>query len=422
MISIRDFKIRWLRIISLLLILVIVISIFGIGLAKTPNKIKIGLMFGLTGAASPIGPVQRDGAILAIEEINKNGGVNLGGKKILVEYIVRDDETKPDIALRRFREFIYDEKVDVIVGQTFASISAVLNEEVKKLPIAYFPVNVVPLGMFKKETLADTVFAIHGSAYAAGYASAAYIIKELGYKNIMFFGPAYAFGKDQWEGAKDAIEKYGGECSYIESPVGTTDYTSYLIRIREKHPDIVMLAHWGNDAINVLKQTYETGLKEEIPIWFNWMTNVFGKGVPPQALDGVYSLMSWYWDMEGFGDEEIVKAAEEFSIKFKNRYGYQPDPYSAMAYLGVKEAIRGIELAQSTNSLAIAEALMKNPEFDSMKGPGKWRIDHQPVFRYGAFVVKGKAPDERKGEWDLVKILGAYSGEDYLPSLEKLGY
>jgi len=59
-------------------------------------------MFGMTGAASPIGPVQLDGAKLAVKEINAAGGVMLGGKKVPVEFVVRDDETKPDIAIRRF--------------------------------------------------------------------------------------------------------------------------------------------------------------------------------------------------------------------------------------------------------------------------------------------------------------------------------
>ena len=127
---------------------------------------------------------------------------------------------------------------------------------------------------------------------------------------------------------------------YVESPVGTSDYTSYLLKIKEKKPDIVMLAHWGVDAINVLKQTYEVGLKKESKIWFDWMTNAFGSGVPPEALEGVYSLMSWYYDMKGFQDAAIVKASDAFTKKFQKEYKYPPDPYSAMAYEGVMEAVR----------------------------------------------------------------------------------
>ncbi len=402
---------------------VLLIIVTGLGFVYAKSSIKVGLMFGLTGAASPIGPVQLDGAKLAIKEINESGGVKFSGQLLPLEVVVKDDETKPDVALRRFRELVYQNKVDFIVGQTFASISAALNKEVKKIPIAYFPVNVVPLGMFKKGEIAPHTFAIHGSAYCAGYASAAYIVNNLGLKNVYFFGPAYAFGWDQWEGAKDALERFGAKYEYIESPVGTTDFTPYLTKIADAKPEIVMLAHWGNDAINVLKQAYEVGLKDKTKIWFNWMTNVFGSGVPAEALEGVYSLMSWYYDLNGFEDESVVKSTEEFSRKFIKEYGYPPDPYSLMAYLGVKEAVRAIEIAQSTKPDEIAKALLENPDFESVKGPGKWRIDHQALFKYGAFVVIGKGPNERKDpKWDLVKIIGYYSGEDYLPPLEELGY
>lgn len=391
--------------------------------AEAPAKVKLGLMFGLTGAASPIGPVQLDGAKLAVKEINAAGGVNLGGKKVPLEFVVKDDETKPDVAIRRFRELMTEDKVDVILGQTFASISAALNKEVKKTPIAYFPVNVVAINMFEKNEMAESSFAVHGAAYSIGYAGASYIINTLKLKNIVFFGPAYAFGRDQWAGAKAAIDKYGAKAEYIESPVGTSDYTSYLLKVAEMKPEIVMMAHWGVDAINVLKQTHETGLKKKTKIWFDWMTNVFGSGVQPEALEGVYSLMSWYWDMKGFKDPAIVKAADAFTQKFRKEYNYPPDPYSAMAYNGVKEAVRAVELAKSTDPKAISEALMKNPKFESVKGPGTWRIDHQPLFKYGAFVVVGKGEKERTDKkWDLVKIIDAYTGEDYLQDLKSLGY
>lgn len=392
--------------------------------AAGPDKVRVGLMFGLTGAASPIGPVQLDGAKLAIKEINTKGGVNIGGRKVPIEFYVKDDESKPDVAIRRFRELIGENKINVLVGQTFAPISAALNKEVKKTPIAYFPVNVVAIGMFHKDEMAETTFAIHGCAYSIGYASAAYIVDKLGHRKVVFFGPAYAFGRDQWAGANAAFEKRGIKADYVESPVGTSDYTSYLLKIGEKKPDVVMLAHWGVDAINVLKQAYETGLKKKIKVlWFDWMTNAFGSGVPPEALEGVYSLMSWYYDMTGFPDTAIVKASDAFARKFKEEYKYPPDPYSAMAYEGVKEAIRGVELANSLDARAIAKAIMANPQFDSMKGKGVWRADHQPLFKYGAYVVVGKGPKERKDEkWDLVKIIDAYTGEDYLPPLSSLGY
>jgi branched-chain amino acid transport system substrate-binding protein len=153
------------------------------------------------------------------------------------------------------------------------------------------------------------------------------------------------------------------------------------------------------------------------------MTNAFGSGVPAEALEGVYSLMSWYYDLSGFEDEEIVASSTEFADNFFDEYGYPPDPYSAMAYIGTKEALRGLSLAGTNDPSSVTKAISENPTFDSMKGVGEWREDRQATFAYNAFIVVGKGPQERENEmWDLVQVIGAFTGEDYLPSLEMLGY
>jgi ABC-type branched-subunit amino acid transport system substrate-binding protein len=185
----------------------LVLAVAGAGLAANPAKIKVGLMFGMTGAASPIGPVQLKGAELAIKEINAAGGVNLGGKKIPVEAVIKDDETKPDVALRRFRELAQEDKVHAVVATTFAPIAAALNQEMKKTPMPYIAACVSPIAMFNKANLAPTTFGIHGTAYSIGYAGAAYIATQLKLKKVFFFAPAYAFGWDQKAGAIDAMKK-----------------------------------------------------------------------------------------------------------------------------------------------------------------------------------------------------------------------
>lgn len=410
----------------LLMVLIVPTFLFSEGqkekTTESQKPIKLGLMFGLTGSASPVGPVQLDGAKLAIDEVNASGGVDVNGVKRKVEFVVRDDETKPDVAIRRFRELVNEEKVDAVVGQTFASISGALNQEVKRTPVAYFPVNVVGLDFFSPKELSEYTFSVHGCAYSAGYASAEVVVKELGKKDIVFFGPAYAFGQDQWKGAQAAFADMGVTAKYFESPVGTSDYTSYLTKIMEMKPEVVMLAHWGVDAINVLKQTYETGLKGKTTIFFNWMTNVFGSGVPAEAIDGVYSLMSWYHDLSGFDNPAIVASSNEFTKKFVDAFGYPPDPYSAMAYTGTKEVLRGISIAGTSDPSAVSKAIMANPTFSTMKGEGTWRIDHQPSFKYNAFIVVGKGAADRKDKWDLVEVIGAYTSDKYLPSLKMLGY
>jgi hypothetical protein len=71
----------------------------------------------------------------------------------------------------------------------------------------------------------------------------------------------------------------------------------------------------------------------------------------------------------------------------------------------------------------VSAALMANKgEFNSVKGPAGWRLDHAAAYKYAAFLVQGKGPGEQKNEWDLFKVLGYQGGESVMPTLKSLGY
>ena len=100
------------------------------GLSAAADTAKVGVLYSITGKGSAVAKVQLDGVNLAIKQVNEKGGVTVGGKKVMVEAVIRDDETKPDVGVRRVREFV-DEGVNVIVGGTFAHVSTAINEQIK---------------------------------------------------------------------------------------------------------------------------------------------------------------------------------------------------------------------------------------------------------------------------------------------------
>ena len=57
-----------------------------------------------------------------------------------------------------------------------------------------------------------------------------------------------------------------------------------------------------------------------------------------------------------------------------------------------------------------------------MKGPANWREDHQAVYKYATFWVKGKGPSKQKHVWDLFKAVGYQGGDAIMPTLKSLGY
>ena len=392
--------------------------------AADAQKVKIGILLPLTGTFAAVAETQRDGALLAIDEINKRGGLNMPNGKVLVEGVVQDDEAKLDIGVRRYR-YMVDEGVKAVGGQTWAPLARAINAIVSKEPMPYFPVCVQAVEAFKKGERADSTFAAAYSPWTVGYMAATAAIKNLGKKKIFFLARADSWGWDMRDGAKAAAAQLGGEIvGYDEVALGTADYTTVLQKVRAAKPDVFLASQFAADAVALLKQVQQMGLNKEMTIFNAFITNVVAKGLPPEALDGVYAMHYFYYDLANFRDKAVAKSAAEFTKLFMAKYKNPPDAYATIAYIAYMEMFRGIETAKSFEPAKVSAALMANKgAFNTVKGPASWRDDHQPVYTNAAFLVKGKGAAERKGgDWDLFNVLDAVGGEQVLPTLKSLGY
>src|SRR3974390_3534079 len=74
--------------------------------AEQPIKIKIGILLPLTGTFAAVAETQKQGALLALDVVNKRGGLNMPWGKVQVEGVVDDDEANPDVGVRRFRHMV----------------------------------------------------------------------------------------------------------------------------------------------------------------------------------------------------------------------------------------------------------------------------------------------------------------------------
>ena len=104
--------------------------------AADAAKAKIGILLPLTGTFAAVAETQRDGALLAIDVVNKRGGLNMPNGKVMLEGVVQDDEAKQDVAVRRYR-YMVDEGVKGMGGQTFAPVAYTINGLVSKIGRAH---------------------------------------------------------------------------------------------------------------------------------------------------------------------------------------------------------------------------------------------------------------------------------------------
>jgi branched-chain amino acid transport system substrate-binding protein len=396
---------------------------YGSALAAQPARIKVGILLPLTGTFAAVAETQRDGALLAIDVVNKRGGLNMPGGKVMIEGVVADDEAKQDVGVRRYR-YMVDEGVKGVGGQTWAPLAYAINAMVSKQPMPYFPVCVMAKEAFQKGKLAPSTFATAYSPWTVGYMAGQAAVKTLGKKRVFFLARADSWGWDMRDGTYAAAKELGAQIvGYEEVALGTSDYTTVLQKVRAAKPDVFIAAQFAADAVALLKQVQQMGLNKEMTIFNAFITNVVAKGLPPEALEGVYAMHYFYYDLTGFPDKEVAKSAQEFTDLYRAKYKRPPDAYATIAYIAYMEMFRGFEAAKTYDPLKVAAALMANKgQFSSVKGPARWRADHSAEFKHAAFLVKGKGAKERKHEWDLFTVMGSVGGESVLPTLKSLGY
>jgi len=386
------------------------------------EQFKLGVLLPLTGTFAAVAETQKEGILLAVDEINAKGGLDMPWGKVKVEAIVEDDEAKLDVGVRRFN-YMREQGVHAVVGQTWAPLTFAINEVVKKNPIPYFPVCVMAKEGFEKGNLSDSTFAVAFSPWSVGYMDGSAAINVLGKKRIFFLARSDSWGWDIRDGVYAAAKKYGAEIvGYDEMPLGTSDFTTVLQKVKAAKPDVFISAQFGGDAVALLKQCYQMGLYDEMTIFNAWITNVVAKGIPGDAVKGLYSMHYFYWDMSGFPDKQLAESAKKYSDSYINKYGYPPDAYATIAYVAAMELFRAVQLAGNFDATTVTKTINDNPEFTTVKGPAKWRMDHTPIYKYAGFLVKGKAPEQKKSEWDLFEIMGYQGGEDVMPTLKELGY
>ncbi len=391
--------------------------------ADHPSKIKVGILLPLTGTFAAVAQTQKDGALLAIDVVNQRGGLKMPWGRVKVEGEVGDDEAKMDTGVRRFLYMVSD-GVKGVGGQTWAPLAYAINELVMKRPLPYFPVCVMAKSAFEKGKLAESTFATAYSPWTVGYMAGYSAVKTLGKKRIYFLARSDSFGWDIRDGVYAAAKENGAEIvGYDEASLGTSDFTTILQKVQAAKPDVFIFAQFAADAVALLKQAYQMGLGKETTLFNAFITNVVAKGIPPEALQGVYAMHFFYYDLASVGDPALTKSAKAFTDLYEAKYKTPPDAYAAISYIAYMEMFRGFEAAKSFDPAKVSKALLVNGgKFDTVKGPAHWREDHSAVYKYAAFLVKGKGPGEQKSAWDLFNVVGSMGGESVMPTLKSLGY
>ena len=228
-------------------------------LAKS-DPYKIGSIQPLSGGAAAIGKTALVGLQVAVERINKGGGI-LGRE---VKLIAEDDESKPDVGRRKTEKLLVEDQVDAHVGGVLSNICLACMPLYQRQKI----VNMISVCLDTTITGSKCnrySFRPFDYAPAQAVAFGPYLVNKLGKKWHIAFAD-YAWGQSTKDAYAEEIKKAGGSVVGATGiPLGTADMTPFLSKISGDF-DGLFIIFFGKDAINIISQGHDLGLSRKYKI------------------------------------------------------------------------------------------------------------------------------------------------------------
>ena len=274
------------------------------------EPVKIGLDDPFTGTYALLGKNEQIGCELAIAEINAKGGI-LGRQ---VELLAEDStSTDTGTAVQKAHKLIDRDKVNFLLGNVNSAMALATGEVSNQAGILH----IVTGGHTDAVTGADchwNVFRVCNTTRMETNAVSKTLFTKYG-KKWYFLTPDYAFGHTLQQGFEASLKKFGGtEVGASLTPLGTTDYSSYLIKAQAADPDVIIFLQAGQDAVNALKQAVQFGLDKKYHIAGAQQELEVLEGLPPDARIGTW-VFEWYWKQPN------VPHINEFVAAIRKRNG-----------------------------------------------------------------------------------------------------
>ena len=343
-------------IITIIVVLSIISTFIGCSGASSgsSSNIKIGTFGPYTGDAATDGISSRNGAQLAVDQINKNGGVN--SKQISL--VALDDQATAPQAMSVVQKLIQQEKVTAIVSGSYSTptktVAPVVQTQKIPMVVAYAVNPDITKG-------GKYVFRTIYSGPTQGNAMANYAVQEKGLKKIAVLYVNNDYGNSNITGFTDQVNKLSGKVVISRNFVeGTKDFKALLTAVKQTNPDAIYIASYYNEGSQLVSQAKQLGI--DIPIFASdgfdspKLVELGGK-----AVEGVYFTTPFF-------REEPRKVVQDFITAYKAKFKTDPDMLSAQSYDSVLVLADAIKRAKSEDKVAIQKALSETKGFEGVTG------------------------------------------------------
>ncbi len=358
--------------------------------AITDNEVRIGYLADMSGGYRDLaGPNGLEALRMAVEDF---GGTVKGNKITIVS---ADDRNSPDVASSTVRQWIESDKVDMVAGLVASSV-VIAATKIMAGSDTLGLVNGSAASSITNEHCTPNHIHWTYDTYPLANSTAAAIV-DGGGKNWFIVTADYAFGHSLENDVRTVVEAKGGKIvGTVRHPLGTNDFSSYILQAQSSGAQVVGFANAGGDTVNSVITAGEFGLAQSgqtVAALLFFLTDVHALGV--KTAQGIQLVTGWYWDKD--------KEAREWSDRFHQRTKSRPSMVHAGIYSSTLHYLKAVETTGSDKASVVRAEMAKNQVNDMFTKDGYIREDGRMV--HDMYLAQVKTPAESKNAWDLYKII-----------------
>ena len=359
--------------------------------AAQTGPIRIGHLTPLTGFLGALGEYAVLGLKMATDEINAAGGVM--GRQLDVS---SEDSVNPQVAASKAQRLIERDGVVVLMGEISSGSALTISQVAarnKKLFMSIGARSDVLRGKDCNRYTFHVDIPVTVMVNAAGQA----LVRDnmVRGKKIFSLTSDYLFGHDLAKAAKTFFAANGGNLIGDELvATDLTDFSPYLLKIRQARPDVVSTNLGGNQVSNFIKQYAEFGLPYPV-VGFN-LNTADAWAVGDGNLGGTWPTV-WHHEL-------ATPGSKAFTAAFIKKYGKPPENHAWIEYVSLKILAQAMETTKSTDSEKLIAYFESEAQFDILKARKAYfrSWDHQLMQEAYPFTVKPKG--QAKDKWDFLKF------------------
>jgi branched-chain amino acid transport system substrate-binding protein len=374
--------------------------------AAVPETVKVGVLNDMNG---PFADQSGRGSVVAAQLAAEDFAAAAPGFK--VQILSADHQNKPDVAIAIVRHWVDEDGVDAVADSVNSGIGLAVNTVMAEKHRTFVATNVGTsdlTGKFCQPTTVQWTM----DTYAMGN-TIARAMMEHGGDTWYFVSFDYALGAALERDATATLTSLGGRVlGSVKHPLGTTDFSSYLLQAQSSGAKVMALADTGADLINAVRQAAEFGIskKQTVAGLFTQIVDVDSIGLA--AAQGLTVTEAFYWDLND--------ATRSFSRRFAQRFNDRvPTANQAGVYSSVLAYLHAVKAADSIDGETVLAAMRKAPLQDALFGTVAVRADGRAV--HDMYTFKVKSPAESKSRWDVYDLVATVPGEQAFRPLDKGG-